>query len=220
MKQILLLLAIIPILTFAQIEKGIWVGGSNLSLNISNEKPTYANYLYANFTIAPNFGYSIKKNFVIGGGVSYNLVYEKIVPKTSENFPVLQNSHSPGFNFFIKKYFMKGKFGGFVLWNTGAEVGQFNYENSNPNLPLNSRIKRQYATSFRTALSLGLCYFLNEHWALEIQYGSLGYKYTHNFASNTTSNIFDKGDFHKMAIGFTPDYLFLNLRYYFDKKKK
>lgn len=199
---------------FAQIEKGTLVAGSNLSINYENTKNKDSKQDYISLGIAPNFGFAVRKNLVLGGILNYGISFTKNIPFQNNQYPYQSVNHNIGSTFFAKQYFIKGKFGGFILAGLNPSYILNQAESNNPNLPQKSIIN-----SYRISLffSAGLTYFFNENWAIELQYGRLGYAFFHTPRQQTFNNDEKK---HSLIAGFTPDNLSINARYYFRPKSK
>jgi hypothetical protein len=203
--------------TFAQIEKGTWVGGTNLSISYYQFKNKSYQDKSFGFGFGPNFGKAIAKNLVLGGILSYNLSRHQQEYFNLQNIYPFENfRHSIGPTAFLKKYLMKGRFGGFGMVSLSPGYTYEIQKIANPNLPIEKRKNYTHGLNASVFLSVGLTYFITENWAIELQYGRLGYGFNKQFSNS--SNDEGGSETHNFIAGFTPDNLFFNIRYYFFKK--
>jgi len=220
MKKIIVfnLLIISFLCSYAQIEKGTHLTGSSIFFNYQQDKNgKKLIYEQIGFGVMPNFGYAVKKNLVLGGGINYSFQLTKIFPQSSGFFFNSSISNSIGPNIYLRYYIMKGKFGGFLTMNANPSYGLLSYQNDNPNFPIDQRKYNIYNIKFQIGIAPGITYFLSKNFAIELQYGYLGYSlnYTPIQKDINQSNTQQTFNFN-----FRADALNIGMRYYFDKKQK
>ncbi len=132
MKKILLIAFILPILTFtthAQIKKGSFLLGSDISFSSAKSESQYTTSQQG-FSLSPILGKAIKENLIVGGfaGIIFNKTKSSAVPDGVAK----SNTYSAGV--FVRKYKQLGGngFHFFLEGNAGYATSKYTNNNSNP----------------------------------------------------------------------------------------
>lgn len=176
MKQIatLYLLFLLPIFSFAQIQKGSWLIGGTLDWNynqVSIEQDIFTSNTNISLTnFSGHFGYFLNQNIAIGLGGNYSQLDRKF---DSEINDFSDNSIAYGAELFVRSYLNKGKSRFYLIASSSYQKQKSRFENF-----VGSDIRE--IESFNVFGGLGLNFFLTPNIALD---GLLRYKFAESFLS-------------------------------------
>jgi len=157
----------------AQIKKGEWLLGGDLSFQKQDNNPVAVNYPHTTYvTMAPSIGKAIGDNLVAGVILSYG--YTKLVQDDGFNPLYTLKTSDYGAGFFVRRYrdlgsnfslFLEGKLQG------GYSLQKGRYEGSNADY-IDSKGYFIYAS-----MSAGVAYRITHRLMLETGFQDLGYAY-------------------------------------------
>lgn len=179
-KLIVVLIALIPSLSSAQISKGAQLLEGNFSLTSSKSDDEFStNYAQDSkqqntfFAARPRFGFFLNETFLLGFGLSYE--FRKITYETEYTFgqPIIytsvQKRNMYFFNPYVQKYInLSDKLYLTLSGNLKIGLGDSSYE-------VNSNKTETEALEFEVSIAPGLTYFVSNKWALTANFGSLYY---------------------------------------------
>ena len=157
--------------SMAQIKKGQFLAGGNISFeSIKSEGINAVNYTNTNFFISPNIGYFILPKFA--GGLRLDL-------RNYKGNPYAYNQTFISLSPFLRYYLLPEK----KMFNVLLDLGYLNVNSKNKSQNQPQYVER--ATGY--TVSVGPSIFLNEHVALEFLLGSRHTKVKNIFENKTTT---------------------------------
>ena len=173
------------------VPKGQWITGLSVSYSQSNQNK-YQFLIFEgisgdtyNFKVSPMLAYAVKNDMALGGRFGYQRSLTKLEsadivldPETSYNVENLYRlSHSYSFAAIMRNYFSIGRSKRFGFFN---EV-QLSIGGGQSKLMVgkNEDLTGTYERSFNLDIGLtpGICIFMNDYSALEVNIGVLGFSF-------------------------------------------
>ncbi len=183
------------------IKKGTFNIGGKTSIGFSNHKDDDATYEtdMFNVEILPNFGYTIKKNLVIGLGVGYGYTESDSFEINNSDFEN-RNSRTNRFYIFpyLKKFIPMGqKLAMYVQGECRFSEGKSENTTSVNRVNSNNSTSRTFFAGFRP----GVAYFLSQGFVLEANLGTLGYTLVKNkYNSRGENNGYNKANYFSFSL--------------------
>jgi hypothetical protein len=172
------------------IQKGTWNFGGEFSINLANSENIQDAKIENdrfNFGFSPKFGYTLENNLIIGLGLGYSYLKDKVDYNDSDRYDATSNTYSV-FPYIKKIIPITNKFA-FIL------QGELRYSKyKNDFVEYTSLIQDKSRDTFFAGIRPGITYFLTKKIALEANLGSLGYstsKYDDNYSEEGKTNSFD-----------------------------
>lgn len=231
------------VLTFysnAQINKGTWMVGGNLSGRVTNSQSSDTNNTYINkttsFSILPQIGYFISKNILLGASLGYDYFngnYENDYTRNSMHYysnTSIQKSTSQSMKFgvlagyyapindriYFNSYFTMDYSIPFYSYNqsTSSTINNspFVTTNNSSNSSTTDNTKKTSGT-FNLGISPGLSFFVTSKLALEASLGILNY--STNFTNDSSAK---KSNSSGSGFNFGINSISLGIRYFIPKK--
>ena len=172
------------------IQKGTWNFGGEFSINFANSENIQDVKIENDrfkFEFSPKFGYTLENNLIIGLGLGYSYLKDKVDYNDSDRYNATSNTYSV-FPYIKKIIPITNKFA-FIL------QGELRYSKyKNDFVEYTSLIQNRSGDTFFAGIRPGITYFLTKKIALEANLGSLGYstsKYDDNISEEGKANSFD-----------------------------
>jgi hypothetical protein len=205
--SLLFIILILPLISLAQnqddfsvIKKGTKTLGGRFYFITGKTEYETSNYKRTGFEVRPDYGYFIKDNLAIYGGLLFN------IDSYNDTNPLFD-----GYNFerfgggaaFSIRHFKRliDKFYFVSTGNISLRYSKINYDN-------NFLDGKEWESSISS--SAGILYFLNKKWSLETHPFSIIYTHKKTIASETTKN-------YDFSINGAISGINLTVRYYLPK---
>lgn len=205
MKKLLTLIVLItPLLSYAQLEKGMFL----LSGNVSYQKNGYDNPSIVTTTdltkieLTPYIGYLVSPKVAVGLLANYQ--------KTKQEYTI-SNVFSPSSS--TQDAFMAGPFVRFYqpiterfFFFAQGDI-QFGRGTGESVIADGSSVSKAKMTATAVAVRPGISYFVSRRWAIELILGSVSYS-DRTFKSNSTTTNMDGFGFNFITRGLSPGVVF------------
>ncbi len=155
---------------------------------------------------APGFGYFIKDNLSISGGLTFNISnnYNVQHDPISGATPHTYNSNVYGINL-NSKYYKNISDKIYFFIQGGIYYSYITIKNESPSLLTinNNGHQNMYSINFNP----GLTYFYNTHFGITAYYGGLGYSYYNTIYKDSPNNYHYNGSYFNFSFGLKTLYL-------------
>jgi long-subunit fatty acid transport protein len=205
MKKILgLILSIAPLISFGQVEKGMWLlsGNASFQKNPDNGSISVTPTSVTSIQLTPYAGYMVSSKIAVGLSVNY---LKSKFEFSQQNQASLSNSEATSFTAgpFIRYYQpITEKFFFFAQGDV-----MFGKGTSDLLSPTSGTINKDELTSTAVALRPGVAYFISKRWAFEVVLGSIMYS-NRSYKSGGSSTNVDGFAFNFITRGLSPGILF------------
>jgi outer membrane protein W len=182
MKKLVLSIAFITLLTltsFAQLEKGSWIGGVNGNVDFTFLKSS-SNQAFS-FSLNPYAMYLVSKNLAVGlnADYSYSFVKYNSTSQTGSDL-VKYSSNSLLFAPVVRKYFGNSKYRPYIGLTTGLAIYQ-----TNSFVPTSPDVSKTTNFGYFLNPEAGISYWLNDKvfFDMKASYDLVNYKRNSDYHS-------------------------------------
>lgn len=205
------------------IEKGTWNLDGSFSVGINDFENTFQNeaqndrreFESSSFSIAPQIGYAIKKNLIVGVGVGYGRFKTASLSLTDSE--VNQDSETTGRSLslfpFVRLFFPVGEK---LAFSAQGEIRYSNDMSEFTDQIMNLTFSETNVDSIFIGFRPGITYFISNHFALESRLGSLGYSKSESETDGESGRLNGfSGESESFSFNLNSADLFFGLSYYF-----